>query len=113
MVAMCRADSGDKMKMTAMLEGETRREKIIQLRAKAERRLRTKQTDSSIAQACYARMGTSRKKIGKLIESSRAGDTLVEEDPIEKAERDFFETIENEKRRRERKTKEWEDGELF
>ena len=58
-------------------------------------------------------MGTSRKKIGQLIESSRVGDNLVEEDPIERAERDFFETIENEKRRRERKTKEWEDGELF
>lgn len=80
-----------------MFERETRREKILEAR---NRELKLKEKEKATANADHDHKDKE-KKDGDV---AAPGDTpLKEVDPIEKAEKDFFKIVEEEKAKRQKK----------
>ncbi|CAF3700183.1 unnamed protein product [Rotaria sp. Silwood1] len=87
---LCIQGKSEKALVTGMFDRETRRAKILEARGRAKRDARTKSAQG--------------EKGEKPTTEGGAGDSeLKEADPIEKAEKDFWKIIEEEKRKRDRK----------
>ncbi|CAF0762156.1 unnamed protein product [Didymodactylos carnosus] len=89
---LCIQGRNEKALVTGMFDRETRRAKILEARGRARQNVRGK---------------SAAGEVGEIIkgEKHEGGESeLKEADPIEKAEKDFWKIIEEEKRKRDRKT---------
>ena len=96
-----------------MLDRETRRAKILEARGRARRDNRAKSAHEEVKLLSldvfvllfYLVCNTLKKTEKKAADSEMGGESeLKEADPIEKAEKDFWKIIEDEKRKRDKKT---------